>query len=229
MSVADKIATIAENEQKVFDAGKKAEYDAFWDTFQMNGTRTNYCYGFRNWEAGMWNAANLKPKYDITIVGYSPGTFHSVKGIKDFDSLGIKLDVSQVTDFADGFYNSDFEHVGELDLSKCMNVNSMFNSSKIKVIDKLIFGAATPMNKPINYAHDLEHVIFGGTIGTNGLDLRNVTKLDRESLVSLLNCLEDKSSDTSGTAWSLPLGATNLAKLTDAEKAIATAKGWTLS
>ena len=229
MSIADKLATIAANEQKVFDAGKKAEYDAFWDNFQLNGNRTNYCFGFRNWEAGYWNANNLKPKYDLTPVGYCPSMFNGVKGITDFDDLGVSLDTSKVTDFADGFYSTDFEHVGVLDLSSCTNVNSMFSTSKVKRIDGLIFSATCPMNKPINYAYDLEHVIFGGTIGTSGLDLRSVTKIDHESLVSLLNCLEDKSTDASGTSWTLPLGNTNLAKLTDDEKKIATDKGWTLA
>ena len=31
MSIADKLITIAENEQKVYHAGKQAEYNKFWD------------------------------------------------------------------------------------------------------------------------------------------------------------------------------------------------------
>ena len=33
MSIADKLQTILENEQKVFDAGKKAENERFWDIY----------------------------------------------------------------------------------------------------------------------------------------------------------------------------------------------------
>ena len=29
-----------------FDAGRQAEYDAFWDTYQLNGTRTEYRSAF---------------------------------------------------------------------------------------------------------------------------------------------------------------------------------------
>ena len=39
-----------------------SHYDAFWDTFQRNGERKDYRYGF----SGIgWNDENFKPKYDI--------------------------------------------------------------------------------------------------------------------------------------------------------------------
>ena len=34
MSIAEKLTTIAENEQKVYDAGQKSEYDRFWDSYR---------------------------------------------------------------------------------------------------------------------------------------------------------------------------------------------------
>ena len=40
MSIAEKLTTVAENVPKVYEAGKKAEYDAFWDKYQNNGKRT---------------------------------------------------------------------------------------------------------------------------------------------------------------------------------------------
>jgi hypothetical protein len=48
------------------------------------------------------------------------------------------------------------------------------------------------------------------------------TLLSHDSLMSIINNL------TTVTGKTLDLGATNLAKLTDEEKAIATNKGWTL-
>ena len=63
MSIADKLTAIAENEQKVFDAGEKAEYDKFWDAFQKNGeakcSTNHFRYG--------WNAECFNPKYPIII------------------------------------------------------------------------------------------------------------------------------------------------------------------
>ena len=58
------------------------------------------------------------------------------------------------------------------------------------------------------------------------LNLSNCVNLTHDSLMNIINGLADL---TDATAVTLTLGATNLAKLTDEEKAIATAKNWTLA
>ena len=50
------------------------------------------------------------------------------------------------------------------------------------------------------------------------------TKFTREALVEILNNLA-----TVTTSPTLTMGSTNLAKLTDADKSIATGKGWKLA
>ena len=50
------------------------------------------------------------------------------------------------------------------------------------------------------------------------------TKFTREALVEILNNLATVTS-----TQTLTMGSTNLAKLTDEDKAIATGKGWTLA
>ena len=57
--------------------------------------------------------------------------------------------------------------------------------------------------------------------------MRTKRKVQELLILSILNCLKDYKD--SGTTYTVTLGATNLAKLTDAEKAIATQKGWTLA
>lgn len=56
------------------------------------------------------------------------------------------------------------------------------------------------------------------------LDLSSCSKLTHDSLMVVINGLHQVS-----TVQTLTLGSTNLAKLTDDEKKIATDKGWTLS
>ena len=69
------LESATKNVEKVFNAGYefarrdggyydgiKAEYDAFWDACQANGTRTNYRTGFA-WAS--WKDETFKPKYDI--------------------------------------------------------------------------------------------------------------------------------------------------------------------
>lgn len=56
------------------------------------------------------------------------------------------------------------------------------------------------------------------------LDLSSCTKLTHDSLMVIINGLQTVTGSKV-----LTLGATNLAKLTYEEKAIATSKGWTLA
>ncbi|MBO7176024.1 MAG: hypothetical protein J6W14_01500, partial [Clostridia bacterium] len=52
--------------ESVYEAGKKAEYDAFWDSFQENGNKKAYAYVF----AGSgWNKETFRPKYSVSLSG----------------------------------------------------------------------------------------------------------------------------------------------------------------
>ena len=72
----------------------------------------------------------------------------------------------------------------------------------------------------------LENITIGGEICSD-ISFSGNTKLTHDSLMSIINHLKDFSGTT--TTNTCTLGSRNLAKLTDAEKAIATEKGWTLS
>lgn len=60
-------------------------------------------------------------------------------------------------------------------------------------------------------------------IGVN-LDIHYSTKFTREALLEIIGNLKTVTSTKK-----LTMGATNLAKLTEEDKAIATNKGWTLA
>ena len=127
------------------------------------------------------------------------------------------------------FYETSITHIPTIDTSSVTaTLDRTFYGSSIITIDKVIV-PSTAKFSTFMYCVNLEHVIFEGVIGQNGLKVDSCTKLDHESLMSIINCLEDKTADTSGTQWVVTLGATNLGKLTDEEKAIATERGWTLA
>lgn len=69
-------------------------------------------------------------------------------------------------------------------------------------------------------------IIFEGTLSMTGCNFTSSNQLTHDSLMSLINCLEDNSG---GTQKTVTVGATNLAKLTADEIAIATAKNWAIS
>ena len=82
----------------------------------------------------------------------------------------------------------------------------------------------TKFSSTFTACRELVNLTVDGVIGQNGFDIHWSTKLTHESLMSIINALADKSG--TGTTFTITLGTENLAKLTDAEKAIATQKGW---
>ena len=230
MSISDKLLTIAENEQKVFDAGKKAEYDAFWDLVQENGNRTNYDFCFAG-EA--WSVDNFKPKYHIQPTSCQNmfaywGTYSGRIGAIDF--RGFPIDFSKSKLVANCFYGNLFVvAVGEINTTSVNGLSNFFSTCpNLHTIEKFVVkesGENTYYNT-FNYCIKLENITFEGVIG-NDISFGDSPLLTHDSLMSIINHLKDFSGTT--TTMTCTLGATNLAKLTDAEKAIATEKGWSLA
>lgn len=230
MSISDKLVTIAENEQKVYEAGYQAQYDLFWDAFQANGTRTSYSYAFAYW----YYATNvLKPKYDIKPVGSVSGMF---RGSSTYISLpavcekqGIVMDFSKVTSFNNFLTDSAIYHIGTVDCSSCTNLTNMFHtaSSLVTIDDLIVHEGITTYLDAFALSPLLKNMKITGTIAGNSFDVHWNPNLTHDSLMSIINALKDYSGTS--TTKTITLGTTNLAKLTDEEKAIATERGWTLA
>lgn len=65
------------------------------------------------------------------------------------------------------------------------------------------------------------------TFNVHGLNLSASTLYSQETLHTMITNLKDRSGET--TAFTLTLGATNLEKISDEYKALATSKNWTLA
>jgi hypothetical protein len=215
--------------------GMQTETDRFWDEYQQRGTRTNYDGAFCG--TG-WSNNNIIPKYDIRptqamwFMRYS--TF-SGDLVKHLEEIGVSLDFKDCVYFNEAFANAYYiTRVGVIDLRKCTsewNTTDMFTSAKSLVtIDKVIADGGTAINpNAFRRLSALKNITFEGEIVSSGLKFGESTLLTHDSLMSIINALKDYSGDTSGTSWVVTLGATNLAKLTDGEKSIATEKGWSLA
>lgn len=229
MSIAEKLAMVSENVQKVYDAGIGTAYDRFWDEFQQNGTRKNYMYGFGGQG---WTANNFKPKYPITITGANGQYMFCCFG-RSWSGVDITPDIvdcSQATDASYMFFNANVDTV-DIDLGNCQTLTQTFSAPAGGTLQTIVVKLApVSVSSPFYRAVYLKNLSFkeGSKIGCNGFDFQYSTQLTHDSLLNILHVLEDKSSHT-GTPWVITLGASNLAKLTDAEKAIATQKGWTLA
>ena len=140
------------------------------------------------------------------------------------------FDVSNGTDFNHMFYGmAEIESFPSFNTSKGLNFDGMFGMCmKAKTIEGIDLSSATSVISMFDLCSELENITFNGNIKITGLDLSPCTKLTHDSLMSAINALYDYVSEGTTGTFKLILGSTNLAKLTDAEKAIATQKGWTL-
>lgn len=214
-------------------------YDTFWDAFQQNGEKEDYYYAFAG---NNWTADILKPKYPIRPNDHGRNwsyegarlftKFHSAERW-DWSKMGITLDMSNVSYPDELFANAGITNI-DVDLSSALQLNQTFVHSncscdhgdlsiRLKVSEQCAYSL------PFNYCSKFVSIIFadGSVIGNSGIDVSYAKRLSHESLMSMINALKDYSG--TGTTKSITFGTENLAKLTDAEKAIATQKGWTLA
>ena len=117
----------------------------------------------------------------------------------------ITLETAPVTEFLETFYN-------------CTNLKSIYGFRPSE--------NATYFNSVFVDCSSLENLTFASdAVISNNLVLFYSNSLTVDSIMNVIAVLKDY---TGGTARILQLGATNLAKLTDEQKAIATNKNWVL-
>lgn len=202
MSIAEKLVTATQNQQKVFDAGKKAEYDRFWDKFQDYGNRVQYSYAF---SYDGWTDEIYNPKYAIRPTMCN-GLFNNAQCITD----------TKVTiDLTNPGGNQKY---------------SLFsNATKLKTIRKLIvnetngFQASTPT---FSNCKSLENITFEGIIGKS-IDFQYSTLLSKTSIENIVSCL---STTSTGQTLTLSQTAVDNAFTKDEWNAlIADRTNWTIS
>lgn len=216
-----------------FEAGKKSEYDTFWDNYQDNGTLNDFTYRFAG---GGWDRNTFFPKYDMYATtintgfhrfNYTDPNWETFDLVEHLDKLGVVFDTSNCTNFTSAFMWACIGRLGVIDLRKnTASLNGTFGYGKIKTIDKIIvhegikFETSTFQNQST-----LENVTFEGTIGTS-LYMQHCSNLTQASVDSIITALKDL---TGQTAQTLTFHATVKGNLTDTQIATITSKNWTLA
>ena len=134
------------------------------------------------------------------------------------------LNTSNVTNMNQMFYKCyNLTAIPLFDTSKVINMASMFKEcTNLTTIPALDVSNAENLSQIFNQCTSLKSILMTGM--KTGFTISASTKFERTDLVTILNNLATVT-DTK----TLTMGATNLAKLTDEDKAIATNKGWTLA
>lgn len=214
----------------VFEAGKKSEYDAFWDDYQSNGTRKNYHSAFAG---DGWKQTNFKPKY--TIRPSEARNMFYQSPLTDL-TLTHKLDFSEVTAISDFIARSSVTKVPTINISKVSDSLYVFeNAFELVTVENLIF-PTSPFTANISgmfyRCNALENITITGTIQNTGFDLHWSTKLTIESLTSILTALSKDSPVAAGKSITFPTAAQAKIQADTTAKGqydAAIAAGWTIA
>lgn len=229
MSIADKLTTIAENVPKVYEAGKQAEYDAFWDNYQRPN---NVNYPDMYFAGVAWTKETFKPKSDIKLKnGYSCFLYNKIGGDLTalLEELGVKLDTSEAVNMQSAFTSSTFTRIPVIDLRKTYilgHTSTTFSSSDLVTIDGLIVNETTLYNNTMfQNATKLANITFEGVIGnTINFQWCPLTK------ASITNIFDHLSSTATGQTATFNKAAKEAAFTADEWAAlIADKTNWTLS
>ena len=212
MNIAQKLTAIAENQQKVFNAGfaqgkansggydegfaqgQQAEYDRFWAVFQDNGGNYEMAFGSPGWTDETYN-----PKQPIICTQGSAGNlFRNAKITNTKQPIEIRVASAD---------------------------NVFLDCTELKTIPYIGFFGVTSNSSFFARCSKLENITFDGEIKA-GIGLNHCPKLTSASIQSIIDHLADLTGQTTKT---IRIHADTGAKLTEAQKATITAKNWTLA
>lgn len=222
MAVADKLVTIAENEQRVYDAGYVAgdddgydrgtldtqtEYD-FWLAFTESGRRTSYSNAFANSDYSGRNIplALCKPTNVNSM-------FYGYKG----EYLPSGIDLSSVPRGTDNAIHWNMCHRSLLREFPDMNMPAahtygytFYDCWNLRKVEKLRCDANTTWNSAFGNVGgggctQLSSLTIEGTIGKNGFIVSASTLLTHDSLMSIINALKDFATYTIVTSSDTPI------------------------
>lgn len=222
---------LSEGYEHGFEEGRISFYDEFWIEYLDGGNRENYIRAFCG---PGWNDITFKPKQNIipTLATHMFERSHITNLTEKINECGIKLDFSYCTNISQMFLNNSIiVRIPEINTSSLpygTSLSNLFNGCKnLITIDNLHLRSDFKYdNSTFGNCFALRDLNITGTIGQNGFVVSWCHELSKDSLLNILNALEDYSKDTSETQWKITLGKTNIAKLTSSELEIATKKGW---
>ena len=165
------------------------------------------------------------PQLDTSAVTNMKGVFNSCFALTSIP----QMDTSAVTDMSQMFSGcSSLTAIPQLNTSAVTNMGGMFSyCSSLTAIPQLDTSAVTDMSNMFKNCYSLASILFNGSVtGWAGyaVSLQDCS-LSHAAIVAFFNSLP---TITEAKAITLT-GNPGVSELTDAEKAIATGRGWTLT
>jgi hypothetical protein len=206
MSIADKLTAIAENEPRVWQSG-----------YNQGFASGRYEERQKFWDIFQNNGNGISYCYAFANGRFTDENYKPIHNIVCRDTA--------TSDAQQMFYNTAItDTLVPIQIGKDKPLTQTFqNSTNLVTINKLIVTDGSTYPSAFNGCSSLQNITFEGIIGQN-ISFANSSKLTIESLRSIIDALK-----TTSATLTLTLHADAKARLTDADKATITQKGWTLA
>lgn len=183
------------------------------------------------------------PLFDTSSTTFISGMFNGCTSLTTIPLFNF----SSVTEAIELFsYCTSLTTIPQVNFSKLQNAQSMFlDCTSLESLPELDFGNVRTADQLFGWSEFPNLTTIGGFRNLKATPwpfIGNCPNLTVESLMNIINNLWDWSGSSSGvitfedgteydygTDHHLEFGGTNLAKLTDEQKAVATNKGWSLT
>ena len=242
MSVAEKLVVIAENEQRVYEAGKAMGIGGFWDAFQAGGKRANYELASQG-----WSAETIRPKYKVIPTNVRSGlsTFYGNEKLTivekeyfDFSSINPSATNDQQAWRYTFIACSNLQIVEDIGMKAGRYYSTWQSCLALHTIEKMRIAKDCQINQGVfQDCRELTNLTIEGEIGQNGFDIHWSTKLSRNSIISILDALSTETMDLTVTlslaavnkAFETSVGANDGSTSTEWLNAEAYHDNWTIS
>ncbi len=184
---------MASGVNEVYEAGKKAEYNEFWDKYNLGVQRAFAGSG--------WTKETFKPNRDFIANNYC-FYYHAWQNesydlAEQLKSLGVKILRANATQT---FYYAWFSRLPILDFSKYAGMfdRTFRDMANLVTIDKIIMppeGSVASFNQTFQDASKLKNITFEGVIDKS--ISFSASPLTVESLKSIISCLKDFAGTSS--------------------------------
>lgn len=222
-SVNPSVTFVSDNEDVALDITYNQSYgvhlnnDRYWRNLTYG--ITDYAYAFYG---NRWNDYNYKPIYPMKLYNvnymFANSVITQVGYYDEFDFSGFTNNILYM------FYKSAVKKIKLMDFTLSKILDSVFRECKsLEAIELLRFSAVNTYQNTFLGCTALENIVVEGEIA-NSISFSDSNKLTHDTLMSVINALAIVE-----TTKTLTLHADSKALLTDAEKAIATEKGWTIA
>lgn len=204
MSISEKLTTIAENEQKVYDKGAEDASIKFWNGFTDNRTRLTYTKAFQYMNFSGMTIPNGLITSDEMVFGSMFMSYSGTTLPLGIDMLNVNLSLSRPQSPAYRmFQGCDFlKYVYDMKLPAMDYYNFAFAFCfELETIEMIRSNQASNFDKAFEECYALKNITFEGVIGT---DLNfQYSPLTIESMKNIISHLADYSGTENAATHTL--------------------------